>query len=70
MGGGEKAAKQGKSPLTTKMQPFIRRLSALNKRCRILNVDAKKCKKYKIRPSFDQVMTYLAKYDFVILSEV
>ncbi len=29
VGGGGKAAKQGKSPLTAKMRPFIRQLSAL-----------------------------------------
>jgi hypothetical protein len=28
VGGGGKAAKQGKSPFTAKIQPFIRRLSA------------------------------------------
>ncbi len=55
VGGGGKAAKQGESPFTAKMQPFIRRLSASQtsenfllyiKRCSILNVEAKKCKKY------------------------
>jgi hypothetical protein len=32
-----------------------------------LYVDAKKCKNL---PIFDKVMTYLAKYNFVILAEV
>jgi hypothetical protein len=57
VGGGGKAAKQGENLFMAKMRPFICRLSAsqtsehflpLNKRCRILNVDAKKCtKKFK-----------------------
>jgi hypothetical protein len=45
-------------------------LFVFNKRCRILNVDAKKCLKKLNCHRFDQVMTYLAKYDFVILAEV
>jgi hypothetical protein len=66
VGGGGKAAKEGKSPFMAKIQPFIRRLSASqtselfftwNKRCGILYVDAKKCfKKLKLAyflPSYD-----------------
>jgi hypothetical protein len=40
------------------------------KRLGILYVNSKKCKENWNRPGFDQVMTYLAKYEIVILAEV